>query len=424
MSVIASADRGGISPLPGAPVRKILSRVCVLVPTRNEAGNVLPLLTRLDPVLSCLGGEVLFVDDSDDETPKVVEAAARRVGVPVRLVHRPPEKRVGGLGGAVQTGLALTAACWTVVMDGDLQHPPEDVPRLVAAGESGADLVVASRYCSGGSADGLSSGFRNAVSASSTALARMLFPRALAHVSDPMSGFFALRTAVINPAVLRPRGFKILLELLARYPGIRVAEVPFTFGERSYGQSKASWREGLLFARQLVALRAATTNQLGRLVRFAAVGGSGMAVNLLVLASFLHAGLGGLGRGGQAIAAVAATQVAIGWNFALSERWVFPGRPGHWVRRIVPFWALNCATLLAQLPLADGLQPILGRSYVLGTAGALSILVLARFMICDKYLYRRGKHRRHSHVRHSDQSASYAATTEMVAITGRQSRSE
>ena len=178
------------------------------------------------------------------------------------------------------------------------------------------------------------------------------------------------------------------MELLVRTPGLRVAEVPFTFAERQHGQSKASGREAIRYLRQLIALRLA--GRAGRLARFAVVGGSGVLVNLAVLAALLRATPGALGAAasGQMIAAVAATQAAVGWNFALTERWVFPGRPGHWTARLLPFWALNCAALLAQLPLAGWLQPVLGRSYLLATGAALVILMLARFTVCDRWLYR------------------------------------
>src|SRR5215472_12684286 len=230
-------------------------RVCVLVPTRNEAGNAGPLVARLGPVLAGLGGEVLFVDDSDDHTPTAVAAAASAVAVPVRLLHRALSERTGGLGGAVQEGLAAATARWTVVMDGDLQHPPERIPELIGAAERGADLVVATRYAGEGSAGGLSSRFRSLASRGSGAAARVLFPRALADVSDPMSGFFAVRTEAVHPGDLRPRGFKILLELLVRTPRLRMAEVPFAFAERHDGYSKASGREAARYLRQLVALR-------------------------------------------------------------------------------------------------------------------------------------------------------------------------
>jgi dolichol-phosphate mannosyltransferase len=368
--------------------------VCTLVPTRDEAVNVAPLLDRLVPVLAGMGGEVLFVDDSDDQTPAVVAAAAKTSAVPVRLLHRDCGERLGGLGGAVQAGLAAVTAPWAVVMDGDLQHPPEQLPDLITAGERGADLVVATRYHANGSAAGLSSRFRNVASRGAAGVARLLFPRALAGVSDPMSGFFAVRTAAIDPGELRPRGFKILLEVLVRNPGLRVVEVPFTFADRNGGESKASGREAVRYLRQLVGLRVALPRQAGRLLRFAMVGGSGFVVNLLALALLLRGHVGVLWGERQAVAAVVATQVAIGWNFALTERWVFPGRPGHWVRRLLPFWALNCAALLAQLPLAARLRPLLDGSYLLATAVALAVLILARFAVCDRLLYRTaGRHR-------------------------------
>jgi putative flippase GtrA len=83
----------------------------------------------------------------------------------------------------------------------------------------------------------------------------------------------------------------------------------------------------------------------------------------------------------------------VGWNFALTERWVFPGRPGHWAARLLPFWLLNCGALLAQLPLAARLQSVLGGSYVLATGAALTILMLTRFAVCDRWLYRPARRR-------------------------------
>jgi dolichol-phosphate mannosyltransferase len=255
----ADHDLAASSPESGAARRRGNSpQVCVLVPTRNEAGNIAALLARLGPAVAMLDGEVLFVDDSDDDTPSVIAAVRQKTAAPVRLLHRDPGERSGGLGGAVQAGLATVTAPWTVVMDGDLQHPPERVAALVAAAWDGADLVVASRYCSTGCARGLSSRFRNMASGGATVAARVLFPRTLADVTDPMSGFFAFRTAAVDPAALRPQGFKILLEVLARTPYLRVTEVPFEFAERYAGQSKASWREAARYLRQLVGLRAAT----------------------------------------------------------------------------------------------------------------------------------------------------------------------
>ena len=129
--------------------------------------------------------------------------------------------------------------------------------------------------------------------------------------------------------------------------------------------------------------------RLARLLRFAGVGASGLGVNLAALALLLAAHLDSPLIGGNAVSAVLATQIAVAWNFALTERWVFKGHPGHWRRRLLPFWVISCATLLAQLPLAAVLQPLLEGSYLLATAAAVCALVATRFAVCDLWLYRR-----------------------------------
>jgi len=108
----------------------------VIVPTRNEAGNIQPLLERLKKSLAATPAEVLFVDDSTDVTDEVVRAVGRTSGLAVRLLHRSSEQRTGGLSGAVIAGFHEAHGTWAVVMDGDLQHPPELAPKLVAVGQS------------------------------------------------------------------------------------------------------------------------------------------------------------------------------------------------------------------------------------------------------------------------------------------------
>jgi dolichol-phosphate mannosyltransferase len=229
-------------------------RVSVLVPTRNEADNVAPLVERLERCLGPDGGEVVFVDDSDDDTPERVRRVASSTPLAVVLVARPPGERHGGLGGAVIEGARAASGEWLCVMDGDLQHPPELVPVLLArAEETGSDLVLASRLAPGGSTGHLSSG-RVAVSRSLAWLTTRLFAEPLRGVTDPMTGFFVVRREVLRLERLQPDGFKILLEILVRTPGLRVAEIPFQFDRRNVGQSKAGVRELARLGRTLVRL--------------------------------------------------------------------------------------------------------------------------------------------------------------------------
>lgn len=296
--------------------------VTIVVPTFNEAPNVAELVRRIAAATRGIAAEVVFVDDSTDDTPDVVTAVAAASEIPVRLVHR--SEPVGGLSGAVLEGLAGGTSDWCVVMDGDLQHPPELIPVLLASGaEQTADVVVASRHVRGGSTLGLDGGMRHLVSSASTVLTRAMFPVRLRNVTDPMTGFFALRRSSIDVESLRPRGFKILLEILARN-AVTVIEEPFVFGQRTAGRSKADARQGLQFVAQLAALR------FGRMSGFAAVGAVGAVANLAIMAALQSAGVWYL-----AAALVAAALTIVG-NFLLLERFVFHdlrnGRHHVWVR--------------------------------------------------------------------------------------------
>ena len=228
----------------------------VIIPTRNERANVEPLLERLTAALGATPAEILFVDDSDDDTADEIIRVGRTLHTAVRLLYRSPDQREGGLSTAVVSGLRAARAPWALVMDADLQHPPETVPELFAtARRRPVDLVVASRYAGHGCSDGLDGGTRRNSSRFATRVAKAAFPRRAARVSDPMSGFFAVRLAALDVDRLRPYGYKILLELIVRNPNLRTAEVSFRFAPRHAGESKTSVREVLRFGRHLARLR-------------------------------------------------------------------------------------------------------------------------------------------------------------------------
>jgi glycosyltransferase involved in cell wall biosynthesis len=227
--------------------------VTLVVPTRNEAPNVVPLLERLEAAFGDQHTwEVLFVDDSDDGTAGAVQAAAGRF--PCRLHHRPSGTRAGGLGGAVQEGFAQAKGAVIAVMDADLQHPPEIIPPLVAPILAGwADLVAGTRYTDDGATTGLDGRWRRSVSSGSRRLVHALVPRSRC-LSDPMSGLFALDRSVIDDVDLRTHGFKILMEVAARGRPTRVYNLPYHFAERHAGASKASVAEGVKFLTHLLRL--------------------------------------------------------------------------------------------------------------------------------------------------------------------------
>lgn len=354
----------------------------VVVPTYNEANNVAELVAQLVAAIPAgLQFEVFFVDDSTDATPQVISEVARNYDVPISVLHR--DVAVGGLGGAVVDGLRVARAEWVVVMDADLQHPPKLVPELLDCGlRAGADLVVATRYADGGSSGGLSNSYRHLVSRMSTGLTKLMFPRLLRTVTDPMSGFFAIRRTALKLDQMRPQSFKIMLELIVRGDLKKIVEVPFEFGERFGGESKPSLREGARFLHHLGALRLGDS-KVNRTVAFGSVGLTGFIPNLTVLwlctqVFDIHYTIGTL----------VSTQVAILWNFLLIDLFVFPGRRRwNWRGRLGSFVLLNNVDLLLRIPLLIVLVEYATMEVITGTVVTLCVAFVFRFIVTDRVIY-------------------------------------
>ncbi|HZR30321.1 MAG TPA: polyprenol monophosphomannose synthase [Terriglobales bacterium] len=221
-----------------------MQKLGLVIPTLNEAGNVEVLLQRAQASLDPLGidYEIIVVDDdSRDGTGEVVQNYARgnhRVKLLVRRGQR-------GLAGAVIYGWQNTDADLLGVMDADLQHPPELLPKLVAAIEEGNDIAIGSRYAQedSNSVAGWNP-LRRLVSTLGTWVTVPLLKRTV-RVKDPLSGFFVVRRNSVAGIPLQPEGFKILLEILVRGRVRSAAEVPFRFGLRYAGKSKASMKVAL-----------------------------------------------------------------------------------------------------------------------------------------------------------------------------------
>ncbi|KEF43241.1 MAG: glycosyl transferase [Cyanobium sp. CACIAM 14] len=265
-------------------------RLTVVLPTFNECANVEPIVTALLPLRDSFDLELLFVDDdSSDGTSEKVRLLAHRYGC-VRLI-----RRVGrfGLSSAIKEGILDATGDVVVVMDSDGQHEPQAVARTVSTLlETGVDLVIGSRFHPEARILGLSQQ-RERNSTWANAVARFSLPR-YRHLTDYMSGFFALRPERCLPYVRRVdvNGFKFLYELLALSHGhLAVAEVPLSFQPRSAGESKLNlaviWDLGVSILHTLL-LRMVPR----RAVSFALVGGTGIGIHLMVFA--LAEGLLGL----------------------------------------------------------------------------------------------------------------------------------
>jgi dolichol-phosphate mannosyltransferase len=355
--------------------------ISIIIPTRNEGENIEALLARISKAIGGVFAEVVFVDDSTDNTPEVIKSLKDQFPLQVTLVARPPERRGNGLGGAVIEGFRIAQAPWVCVMDADLQHPPELIPKILRhAQEEGVDLVVGSRLAPGGSTEGLTLK-RALISHAFAIVTRITFPRQLKSVTDPLSGFFIVRRAAVDLECLRPDGFKILLEMIVRNSHLRVSEIPIHFGHRHAGESKASIHEVMRFFRLLLHLRLAGEKPF---IRFLAVGASELVVNTVVLAAFTElTGLHFL------LSAVIATQASTLWNFVLTEKWVFGKRTTEhsFSQRLAHYLVMNNLLLALRGPFLSLLVTQLGIHYLISNLLSLFAITLLRYFAADSWIW-------------------------------------
>jgi len=351
---------GSENPLPagGPPPRagKEPLQLAVVLPTYNERENVAAMVGRLDLALAGIGWEAIFVDDNSNDGTADAAREISRVDPRIRVIQRIGRR---GLASAAIEGMCATAAPVVAVMDADQQHDPALLPDMLAALASGeSDLAVASRFVAGASTAEWNRPDREKASALANALARKV---AGVELTDPMSGYFMLRTEVLRRDAHRLSGigFKILLDILATVEApLRVKEFPLRFAARAQGESKL---DRTIVFEFLVGLYDKWLGQVipTRFALFGTIGAAGVVVHMTVLSAFL-AVFGGrfedhlvtTFEAGQTLAAL----VAMTFNFALNNALTYADQrlrgPGPLLRGWLRF-ALTCSVgLLANVGVA------------------------------------------------------------------------
>jgi dolichol-phosphate mannosyltransferase len=255
----------------------------VIVPVLNERDNVGPLLQDVSIALAGIEWEAIFVDDgSTDGTIELLESLALR-NHRVRLVRRIGRR---GLSSAVIEGFLATVAPIVSVIDGDRQHDERLLPEMFyAIAAKDFQMVIGTRYACGGSV-GQWDTARVRISKFATSLAVLVMKTPL---SDPMSGFFAMRRETFIGLVpqLSKMGYKILLDIVAssKTP-LRVVELPYEFRTRTAGESKLDNMVALEYIELLL------DKIIGKyipvkLLMFGSIGAVGALVHLFLLSQLL-----------------------------------------------------------------------------------------------------------------------------------------
>jgi dolichol-phosphate mannosyltransferase len=324
------------------------AEITVIVPTYNERANIEELVERIRTGLAGLRWEILVVDDNSPDGTGHYARKLHAHDARVRVIRRVGRR---GLSSACIEGMLASSATYVAVIDADLQHDPallRDMLEILRGGS--ADLVCASRYAEGGSVGDWAED-RAAASGLATWAARTMTGVAL---SDPMSGYFAVRRDVIDmiaPA-LSGVGFKILLDIvLAAGAGLRVAEIPLRFENRLHGDSKLSARVVWDYVMMLAEHRSSGAVRANRLSTIS-MAVAGLLTNIFAL-WLLHDLYGLASLAAETIAAIAGCAAVYTTNELLAYR-----RRGawRWYLGLLPFLASCAAGMICNLLLASSLQ--------------------------------------------------------------------
>ncbi|MDB5552783.1 MAG: dolichol monophosphate mannose synthase [Rhizobium sp.] len=360
----SNLSRRAAEPRPEAS-RQAAPELTVVVPTYAERDNIAELVRRLKIVLAGVNWEVVFVDD---DSPDGTSRLAKSIGSAdphIRCIRRVGRR---GLSGACIEGILSSSAPVVAVMDADLQHDEALLPQMLHEIRHGADLVIASRYTAGGSAEQGFSGIRRWGSELATRMARTLMGT---QVSDPMSGFFMIRRETIedHAKALAGEGYKLLMDILwTAGKSLKVVELSYRFRERQRGESKLDTLVtvdylGLMFSKLFGGVLPV------RFLMFGAVGVSGIAVHLLILnfaLSTLHLSF--------AWSQFSAVMVAMTWNFVINNQLTYrDARLTGWrfLTGLLMFYLACSIGSVGNVGVASWIYSFHATAWLAGLAGAI-----------------------------------------------------
>ena len=366
-------------------------QVSIIIPTYNESQNILNILKSIGEIIpKHIFAETIVVDDnSPDGTGKIVEDYLKNVkkiaGYSINIIHRTAKN---GLSSAILSGIQNATGDTIVVMDSDLSHPPQIIPKMIETlKQYQCDIVVASRYITGGRINGWNKR-RKLISKVATIIAKKGLG---VKTNDPMSGFFAFKKGILKGLNFDAIGYKLLLEILVKKRELIVKEIPYTFQNRTFGNSKLNlfiitdymksvWKLYRYGNNEEIKEKRKSVTFFSKAGRFYTIGASGFAINYLI--SFLFSG--GLTEIWYLYANILGIIASMTSNFVLNKWWTFNDRNFSFkktVSQYSKFVAFSSVGALIQLGvvflLVDNYSWIYSSSLAVGVlTGAFSNFIL------------------------------------------------
>lgn len=354
----------------------------IIIPSYNERGNVQNIVNRIEESMSgCkIDYDIWFVDDSTDDTVAILEQLSQH-HERVHVHHRDGGR---GLASAVVAGFERAKGQFMIVMDADLQHPPELLPDVYACLMSGIDIVIPSRFVSGGSDGGLGP-IRKIISWTARVIGQVALQR-LRRISDCTSGFFGLRRDVLKGVTLDPIGWKILIEVLVKGHYKSVHELPYRFSARGAGESKMNLSEQWNYFRHILRLVVQSPRDR-RFFLFCIVGASGVIVNEVVL---------GILKYGASVndtdASILASFVAMLSNYIWNDQWTWRKKSDsrRWSVKFPLFVSVSATGIALTTLVMTGLKSV-GIPVLIGQVIGIVVATLWTFTMNNRFTWKEHK---------------------------------
>jgi dolichol-phosphate mannosyltransferase len=382
--------------------REIISRenaqISIIIPTYNESSNIIRMLKSIgDNLPKNIIAEAIVVDDnSPDSTGKIVDEYLKNVkkiaGYTMDIIHRTSKN---GLSSAILSGIQKAKGDTIVVMDSDFSHPPQVIPKMIESLKKyQCDMVIASRYISGGKINGWTLK-RKIMSKIATVIAKKGLG---VKTKDPMSGFFAFNKNILKGVNFDAIGYKILLEILVKKSGIAVKEIPYTFENRSFGSSKLDrstitdyfksvWKLYKFGKPEEKQEKRSSVRFISKASRFYTVGLSGFGVNYLI--SLLFAG--GISDLWYLHANLIGIIASITTNFLLNKTWTFGDRDfskKRTIKQYGKFVLFSSIGALVQLGMVFYLVDEYQISYPIALVLAVLSAAFGNYILNKKYTFK------------------------------------
>jgi len=373
-------------------------QVSIILPTYNESQNIVDILKLIhENIPKGINTETIVVDDnSPDGTGKIVEDYISNIKKiaenTINIIHR---KAKNGLSSAILNGIQNAKGETIVVMDSDFSHPPQIIPKMIEAFKQyQCDLVVASRYITGGNIHGWTTK-RKLMSKIATIIAKKGLG---VKTKDPMSGFFAFRKNIIKELNFDALGYKLLLEILVKTKGIKVKEIPYTFENRKFGSSKLNSLIVFDYFKSVLRLYKygkisekqegrPSVRFLSKAARFFTVGASGLGINYLVSLLFAS-GISNLWYIHATMIGIIASMTT---NFLLNKIWTFSDRdfsPIKTLKQFGKFIGFSSFGALLQLGIIFYLVDMQNISYPISLVIAVGIAAFGNFILNKKWTFK------------------------------------